>query len=218
MSLIISPLGFLFFVYKYIYPHTLSLFYCKDDLPAAFDVLWAIEANALFKQAEESLEAKKASEKKDDKKDDKDKKSDKKDKDKKSDKKDKKSDKKEKESSSSKSIPKTTEEQLLHDFRKDLKKVRELRNKTSMVDYQLTNMHDRLPPLSIYNRKFKLDKWQCRVLQLVDDDKSAIVCAPTSSGKTVISTYVAVKIAETSGASMSAHIYSLSYIYNTLLC
>ena len=36
---------------------------------------------------------------------------------------------------------------------------------------------------------------QCRVLNLVDQDRSAIVCAPTSSGKTVISTYVAVKIA-----------------------
>jgi hypothetical protein len=65
-----------------------------------------------------------------------------------------------------------------------------------MVEFQLTKMHDRLPPLSQFNRQFRLDAWQCRVLNLVDHDRSAIVCAPTSSGKTVISTYVAVKIAE----------------------
>jgi replicative superfamily II helicase len=45
---------------------------------------------------------------------------------------------------------------------------------------------------------------QCRVLELVDRDRSAVVCAPTSSGKTVISTYVAVKIAEEAEASSSS--------------
>lgn len=44
-----------------------------ENLPAAFDVLWAIEANPLFIAAEESLK-----EKKDDKKEDKDDKKDKK--------------------------------------------------------------------------------------------------------------------------------------------
>jgi hypothetical protein len=153
-----------------------------------------------------------------------------------------------------------------------VKKARELRKKTDLVAFQLTKMHDRLPPLSVYNRKFKLDAWQvggavagwrdaegdggpppafrgrvgiqgvassfllaqmlprrkrpppsgatslaqaphpilppnaiqCRVLSLVDQDRSAVVCAPTSSGKTVISTYVAVKIADEAKASSSS--------------
>lgn len=158
----------------------------NDDTPAGFDVFWAIEANKLFIESEASYREKK-DEKKDDKKDDK----------KKKDKKDKKKDDKEKKSSA----PLTVAEQLIHDFRKNLKKIRELRSKTSMVEYQLTKMHDRLPPLSRYNRKFRLDEWQCRVLALIDQNKSAIVCAPTSSGKTVISTYVAVSVAEDSAKS-----------------
>ena len=91
-------------------------------------------------------------------------------------------------------------------------------------------MHDRLPPLSRFNRTFKLDDWQCRVLEMVDQElsgqsgfilksiprttthqthqipltstllSSAVVCAPTSSGKTVISTYVTVKVAAMAGS------------------
>jgi hypothetical protein len=38
-----------------------------------------------------------------------------------------------------------------------------MRAKMDLVAFQLTKMHDRLPPLSIYNRKFKLDDWQVRL-------------------------------------------------------
>ena len=57
----------------------------------------------------------------------------------------------------------------------------------------MNNMSDRLPPLSIYNRKFALEQWQCDVLTAVDRAESAIVCAPTSSGKTLLSTYTCSK-------------------------
>ncbi|CAN0504427.1 unnamed protein product, partial [Ectocarpus sp. 8 AP-2014] len=50
----------------------------------------------------------------------------------------------------------------------------------------------RLPPLSRFTTGWKLDEWQKRVLRQVDKKNSAIVCAPTSSGKTIISTYVTV--------------------------
>ena len=60
-----------------------------------------------------------------------------------------------------------------------------------MVVVQLTSMSDRLPPLSPFNSGFKLDDWQIRVLKLIDKRQSVVICAPTSSGKTVISTYVA---------------------------
>jgi len=55
-------------------------------------------------------------------------------------------------------------------------------------------MHDRLPPLSKYNRKFKLEEWQCRVLDAIDNSTSTIVCAPTSSGKTLLSTYTCASV------------------------
>jgi len=163
------------------------------DLPATFDVLWAIEASKVFRAAEaEVVAAKEAKEEKKEKEKEKDKKKDKKDDKKKVDKKE------------AKVPPLSEEAELVKEFKKELKKAREAREKIAaggssgggLVEFQLTKMHDRLPPLSIYNRTFKLDSWQCRVLDLVDRDKSAIVCAPTSSGKTVISTYVAVKIAE----------------------
>merc|ERR1719253_1964997 len=61
--------------------------------------------------------------------------------------------------------------------------------KKDIITFQLTNMPDRLPPLSRYNRKFKLEEWQCSILDAIDERRSAVVCAPTSSGKTLLSTY-----------------------------
>ncbi|CAN0314408.1 unnamed protein product [Phaeothamnion confervicola] len=65
-----------------------------------------------------------------------------------------------------------------------------MREEEDLVVFQLTEMADRLPPLSRFTTGWKLDEWQKRVLREVDQRRSAIVCAPTSSGKTVISTYV----------------------------
>ena len=84
------------------------------------------------------------------------------------------------------------EGELCYKYRKDVKKALSLRKKEKdgekrdMVKFQLVEMHDRLPPLSRFNRTFKLDDWQCRVLEMVDQELSAVVCAPTSSGKTEI--------------------------------
>ena len=41
--------------------------------------------------------------------------------------------------------------------------------------------------------KFALDAWQKRVLTYIDEGRSVVVSAPTSSGKTVLSTYLATK-------------------------
>jgi hypothetical protein len=67
-------------------------------------------------------------------------------------------------------------------------------HKHDIIKFQMTKMHDRLPPLSRYNRKFKLEDWQCRVLSAIDDGRSTIVCAPTSSGKTLLSTYTCAQV------------------------
>ena len=47
-----------------------------------------------------------------------------------------------------------------------------------------------MPPLSPFRFERTLDEWQRRVLALIDERQSVVVCAPTSAGKTVLSTYV----------------------------
>jgi len=137
----------------------------NDDQPAILDVLWAVEANQLYHQALRDSE-----EPEDDKK--------KKDKKKKDDKK--KDDKKTKKSPAAAAV---------HEFRKELKSAKKLRTGLEVADFQLAKMYDRLPPLSPFLKGWRLDAWQKKVLRHIDAGKSAVVCAPTSSGKTVISTY-----------------------------
>ena len=65
---------------------------------------------------------------------------------------------------------------------------------SSLIACQLTQMYDRLPPLSLVHRgKWQLDAWHKRVLTYIDEGRSVVVSAPTSSGKTVLSTYLATK-------------------------
>ena len=66
--------------------------------------------------------------------------------------------------------------------------------KLDLIAFQLVHMHDRLPPLSmVHSGKWVLDDWQKRVLSHIDEGRSVVVSAPTSSGKTVLSTYLATK-------------------------
>ncbi len=161
------------------------------------DILWALEDMSSFKEAEEMIEKEKAY-KKQSKESEKDKKSSKKD-SKKESKKDKKKDKKD-DSKVLEKVVLSTEAQNLKSIYKDgddrgnfkdsLKYARKLmKSKTNIITYQLTDMPDRLPPLSRYNRHFKLEEWQCAILGAIDKRQSAVVCAPTSSGKTLLSTY-----------------------------
>lgn len=164
------------------------------------DILWALEEMPVFQSADaeatrerEAKKLEKKSEKKDDKKGKKDKK----------DKKDKKKDKKEEEEKQIvvEKIVLSAEALTLKGLYKDggdnrgsykdsLKYGRKLMSgKENLISFQLTEMADRLPPLSRYNRKFQLEPWQCDILQAIDNRESAVVCAPTSSGKTLLSTY-----------------------------
>jgi ATP-dependent RNA helicase DDX60 len=59
-----------------------------------------------------------------------------------------------------------------------------------IIEFQMTRMSNRLPPLGYFSFGHKLDVWQKRVLRMVDERRSVVVCAPTSSGKTVLSSYV----------------------------
>jgi ATP-dependent RNA helicase DDX60 len=166
------------------------------------DILWALEEMPAFKSADDQIALEKAAKK--DSKDDskKDKKDIKKDPKKDGKDKDTKASKKEaKDAADSKKVVLSVEAQSLKILFKDggdsrgtykdsLKYARKLMSgKESLISFQLTEMPDRLPPLSRYNRQFKLEEWQCSVLAAIDDRQSAVVCAPTSSGKTLLSTY-----------------------------
>ena len=164
------------------------------------DILWALEEMPVFKEADSLIAAEK-SYKKQAKETEKDKKSSKKDSKKESKKSSKKDSKKDKEEEKVEKVVLTTEAKTLKDLYKDggdnrgsykdsLKYARKLmKGKDNLISFQLTEMSDRLPPLSRYNRTFKLEEWQCAILAAIDQRQSAVVCAPTSSGKTLLSTY-----------------------------
>lgn len=155
------------------------------------DILWALEEMPLFKSSEKEIAAEKAS-KKEAKSEEKKSKKDSK-KDKKGDKKgrDKPLEKKEKVvlSADAKAFKDLLKENG-DKFKDTLKYARKMMSsKKDIITFQLTDMPDRLPPLSRYNRHFKLEGWQCDILAAIDNRCSAVVCAPTSSGKTLLSTY-----------------------------
>ncbi|GAX18915.1 hypothetical protein FisN_8Hh133 [Fistulifera solaris] len=160
------------------------------------DILWALEEMPSFKSADDEVNLDKAAKKEAKDQDKKDSKKDKKD-----PKKSSKKDKKEKDTKEPTKVVLSHEAQTLKSLYKDggdargsykdsLKYARKIMNgKESLISFQLTDMPDRLPPLSKYNRRFQLEDWQCNVLEAIDERKSAVVCAPTSSGKTLLSTY-----------------------------
>lgn len=152
----------------------------EKNMPAAYDALWAIEASPLYLQALEQEDdidenkkemKKKAAAASSSGKGGKSSKDDKKP-----------------------TVVRTPEGSLVHEFRKELRSARQQRSDlgADLAAFQLESMYDRLPPLSPFLKGWKLDAWQKRVLLHVDQRKSVIVCAPTSSGKTVISTYTCV--------------------------
>eukprot|EP01031_Cornospumella_fuschlensis_P034959 gene34959-42335_t len=86
---------------------------------------------------------------------------------------------------------------LVYDNLKDVEELlakarKVLQRESDLVRVQLVEMSDSLPPLSRFSFGFKLDDWQVRVLTWIDAGKSVVISAPTSSGKTVLSSYVAV--------------------------
>lgn len=62
-----------------------------------------------------------------------------------------------------------------------------------MVALQMKKLSSFLPPLDpLFIGRIRLDDWQLQVFNLIEEKANILVCAPTSAGKTVISTYCAV--------------------------
>ena len=84
------------------------------------------------------------------------------------------------------------DDELQEQYKQVLDKVNKYfkKNNLDVYEYQMTNLYEYLSPLSHFDEKRpKLDKWQKDVFEMMDNRKNVIVIAPTSSGKTALSTY-----------------------------
>ena len=62
-----------------------------------------------------------------------------------------------------------------------------------MLSVQMKQMSSYLPPLDpLFTGVMKLDNWQLDIFKMIEEKKNILVCAPTSAGKTVCSSYCAV--------------------------
>lgn len=62
------------------------------------------------------------------------------------------------------------------------------------IRYQMVESYWRLKPLSTWDKQIKkLDEWQITAINMIEQNKSILITAPTSSGKTVIAQYCAIK-------------------------
>jgi len=81
---------------------------------------------------------------------------------------------------------------LKSEFSKSLLKMEEVVSKSDLIELQFVKLYEQMPPLN--TKGFKtFDPWQINVIKNIDLNKSTIVCAPTSAGKTVLSGYATTK-------------------------
>ncbi len=73
-------------------------------------------------------------------------------------------------------------------FHTDLQNMNRIVSSLDIIELQFTKFSNQLPPLD--RNEFILDPWQKEVINYIDNRDSVIVMCPTSSGKTVLSTYV----------------------------
>lgn len=84
--------------------------------------------------------------------------------------------------------------QKFYNYRKTVKKSKKIYDKTDIIKYQMSDMGSYLGTLNFLNysinRDIKLDEWQIQFLNMIDHDRSILLCAPTSSGKTFLTNYL----------------------------
>lgn len=79
-------------------------------------------------------------------------------------------------------------EKLEIEFKMELDYIRNYGKKINFVELQMSKYSHLMPPLD--RKGFSLDDWQKRVINLIEEKKNVLVMCPTSSGKTILSTYV----------------------------
>ena len=85
------------------------------------------------------------------------------------------------------------EDKIPDEYLKTLHKIKKTLKKYDTKSYMLEHLGHVMPPLNHWDtKKFQLDDWQKQVIQLIKGNKSVIIKAPTSSGKTLIATAVGI--------------------------
>ncbi len=83
-------------------------------------------------------------------------------------------------------------EELKNKYSDLLNKMNEIISSLDLIKLQFTKFYNQMPPLN--QKGFRsFDDWQKETINNINNDKSTIVCAPTSAGKSVISGYVVTK-------------------------
>jgi hypothetical protein len=83
-------------------------------------------------------------------------------------------------------------EELKTKYNDILNKMNEIVNKLDLIKLQFTKFYNQMPPLN--QKGFRaFDDWQKETINNINNEKSTIICAPTSAGKSVISGYVVTK-------------------------
>lgn len=83
-------------------------------------------------------------------------------------------------------------DKLKKEFNHVLKKIKQKINLLDTLQLQFIDFHSNMPPLN--NKKFtELEPFQKEVITCINNNESCIVSAPTSSGKSIITSYLATK-------------------------
>jgi len=73
-----------------------------------------------------------------------------------------------------------------------INKMNEIINNLDLIELQFTKFYNQMPPLN--QKGFnKLDEWQLKTIENINNNISSLICAPTSAGKSVISGYAITK-------------------------
>ena len=82
--------------------------------------------------------------------------------------------------------------ELKIEYNKELEKMKAIVDNVDIIKLQFTEFYASMPPLNQKGFK-KLDEWQVKVINNIDNNMSSIVNAPTSAGKTVLAGYAITK-------------------------
>lgn len=83
-------------------------------------------------------------------------------------------------------------EQLNNQYSDILIKMNDIVDNLDLIKLQFTKFYNQMPPLN--QKGFReFDDWQKETINNINNNKSTIICAPTSAGKSVISGYVVTK-------------------------
>lgn len=84
-------------------------------------------------------------------------------------------------------------EELVELYDEVISEYKEKYENTDLLELQLNYLSSYLPPIDPFNdSKLTLDDWQLDTFNMIEQKKNILICAPTSAGKTVVSSYCAV--------------------------